>query len=522
MQDTVYRYILPEAPTVECLRRWLAPQAGSLVPQAGRVYRRSYFDTFDWRLYRKHRVLELDWAAGRGQLRLHGFEREQAQHLLPVERMPAFPAELTASRLRRQLEKICDVRALLPVANWFHRLQRHDFRDVNGKTVAYIDVSTFHDRRDAEVLYVQLSIAPLRGYVDQGDALRRQLEPQLTLAAQQADPFEQLCRERDIVPGGYDARLILALEPDERTDASLGRLQLFLLGVMELNEAGIRDDIDTEFLHDYRVACRRSRTLLQQAMPLPDEEARARFKTLFAELSRVTGDCRDWDVFLLEFDHLPGDAPAGVHDELRAICRDERERARARLLRYLDSARYARDMRDWRSWLERAAAGGYAGEAAAMPIKATADRVIWRSYRGIRKRGRKLKPETDIEGLHELRKRCKKLRYGIEAFRSLYPAAAIDHLIKRLKKLQNTMGAIVDASTQGDLLLQLHERHSLSAAAAGRVQQLIADCDARHARCLQDFRAAFDRFSRKQDHAAVKRLFKPNRIEHADENTRHV
>lgn len=78
MQDTVFQYSLSQAPTVAYLRRWLAPLDGSLVPQAGCVFRRSYFDTFDWRLYKRQRLLELDWADGHGQLRLHGFEREQS------------------------------------------------------------------------------------------------------------------------------------------------------------------------------------------------------------------------------------------------------------------------------------------------------------------------------------------------------------------------------------------------------------------------------------------------------------
>lgn len=187
-------------------------------------------------------------------------------------------------------------------------------------------------------------------------------------------------------------------------------------------------------------------------------------------------------------------------------------------------ARYARDKRDWRAWLERAVAGGGTGAAAAVPIQATADEAIWRTYRGIRKRGRRLDPRRDSVGLHDLRKRCKKLRYRIEAFRTLYPAADIDRLIKRLKKLQNTMGAIVDASTQSELLQQLRQRHGgeLSTAANGQMQQLVEHCDALYDRRLVGFRAAFDEFTRRPEHEAVKRLFKPRRIKHADENTRHV
>ena len=72
--------------------------------------------------------------------------------------------------------------------------------------------------------------------------------------------------------------------------------------MIDANLDGTIADIDTEFLHDFRVAVRRSRAVQRELRGVFPPEELARFRTEFRWLQQVTGDARDLDVYVLEFD----------------------------------------------------------------------------------------------------------------------------------------------------------------------------------------------------------------------------
>ena len=56
----------------------------------------------------------------------------------------------------------------------------------------------------------------------------------------------------------------MTLAPAVRAETAPGEIHLALLGILLANEPGLRANLDTEFLHDFRVAVRRTRALLGQ------------------------------------------------------------------------------------------------------------------------------------------------------------------------------------------------------------------------------------------------------------------
>ena len=68
--------------------------------------------------------------------------------------------------------------------------------------------------------------------------------------------------------------------------------------------------------------------------------------------------------------------------------------------------------------------------------------------------GRAITPDTPAEEVHELRKDAKKLRYLLECFGGLLPAAERKAFVKRLKELQDNLGEHQDAAVH---VAQLHE-----------------------------------------------------------------
>ena len=65
--------------------------------------------------------------------------------------------------------------------------------------------------------------------------------------------------------------------------------------------------------------------------------------------------------------------------------------------------------------------------------------------RKVRKRGRRIR-ELDAEGLHELRKELKKLRYAVDMLGPIYKAAQVAGYLRTLKDLQDSFGSLNDAA----------------------------------------------------------------------------
>ncbi len=86
------------------------------------------------------------------------------------------------------------------------------------------------------------------------------------------------------------------------------------------------------------------------------------------------------------------------------------------------------------------------------------------------RRGRQISRETTDTELHALRIDCKKLRYLLEFFASIFQPDAIIPVIRQLKELQENLGAFVDASVQIHFLhqqLELIHSDTLFAASMG-------------------------------------------------------
>ena len=90
------------------------------------------------------------------------------------------------------------------------------------------------------------------------------------------------------VPGDYSSKLNLSLNHEASGREATCEILKCLQDVMHQNEAGIRADWDTEFLHDFRVAIRRTRSALSQIKGVLPEDAVAHFKDEFRQLGRST------------------------------------------------------------------------------------------------------------------------------------------------------------------------------------------------------------------------------------------
>jgi CHAD domain-containing protein len=92
-----------------------------------------------------------------------------------------------------------------------------------------------------------------------------------------------------------------------------------------------------------------------------------------------------------------------------------------------------------------------------LPIIDLARKRIYAKYRRTVKDGNLILDDTKDEMLHLLRIECKKLRYLLEFFSSLFPRKKVNVLIEQLKKLQDNLGDFNDFCIQEEYLLKIAE-----------------------------------------------------------------
>ena len=104
------------------------------------------------------------------------------------------------------------------------------------------------------------------------------------------------------------------LAPNDLADESVLEIVRHLFSVLLANVDRVVADTDVEFLHDLRVANRRTRTALSQIKGVLPASVMDPISLEFEWLGDVTGPCRELDVFLLALmsDYQPSGNPCGA------------------------------------------------------------------------------------------------------------------------------------------------------------------------------------------------------------------
>lgn len=220
---------------------------------------------------------------------------------------------------------------------------------------------------------------------------------------------------------------------------------------IEGNRHGALAAEDPEYLHQMRVALRRTRTALEVFADAVPEEVASTLQDDLRRLARALGRARDWDVFVaatLE----PALSQRPRHPGLRALRAASESlgaEAHRAAQRVLESRRYYGVMRALRAL-------GYAevspgGKVRALPMRVRASAVIAAMYAEARRRGRKLMRLDDAE-LHRVRNAMRRLRYGLLFLAPLLPEARASSLASTVETLQETLGELNDCAVARELL----------------------------------------------------------------------
>ncbi|MCW4026403.1 MAG: CHAD domain-containing protein [Candidatus Bathyarchaeota archaeon] len=483
-----------------------------------------YLDTFDWRLYRKKRVLWFEEGRTEGVLCLEASSGE-SEFRIPLADCPGFVWDLPDGAIREDLSRIVERRRLLNVVEV--QLLRHTLRLLDGreKTVATVDIcSAIREGRALNPEQPPLSflqVTPIKGYEEDFEKLLGALEDYPEGSRTDRSRFELLLECGDRTPGDYTSKLTIDLHPEMTTAESTRLIHRVLLSTLLANEDGTRHDLDSEFLHDFRVATRRTRAALSQIRGVFPKEAVRHFSKEFAWLGQVTGPTRDLDVYLLQMDDYEKSLPEDIRPDLGHL-KDflvEHQRIEQRkLVRALNQNRFKKLVKEWEEFLSAPRPESAAMRNADTPIIETSSARIWKVFRRIIKTGTRIEESTPAEALHRLRIECKKLRYLLEFFRSLYSGEEMKSLIKSLRGLQNNLGDFNDCQVQQEKLIefarQMVDERNARPQTLMAMGRLVERLEKRQQAERGKFSERFAAFSSKGNRSRFRELFKKKGSRH--------
>lgn len=486
--------------------------SGCASPSADQPVQLLFFDTFDWRIFRKGWALVLEDTLYRLRDRKTG--KLLAEQSVAPTNIPRFTWDLEPGRLREHLAPVIKVRALLRLLTIGGVVRTREITHPKSEQRWLLEHHSFSlSRRGREIRFID-TIAPRpEGTGRRGRKWVTRLILDAGFGPVPPTLLESALATGGIQPRGYSSKIKVPLEPDLPAGEAALLIAGHLLKNMKANLPGVRKDIDTEFLHDFRVAVRRTRSLLSLMKGVFPTGVRHEAQALFSRIGDMTGPLRDLDVYLLRYpDHLEM-LPAEFHPGLKEIfVRVARRRAAVR--REMEASLEDNELnvllQEWSQFLaEGIAAWEEAPKKARQSIGTLANKMIANRYRRLLKLGSAGGREITDEDLHRLRIEGKKLRYSLEFFASLYSGRTISGLLATLKKLQDHLGDHNDTVLQmADLrsLLEAKGVNRLSPQAAAAAGALILKLGQSKAEIRDRFAEVFTGFAGPETAKDVKRL----------------
>ena len=217
---------------------------------------------------------------------------------------------------------------------------------------------------------------------------------------------------------------------------------------------------NAEAIHQMRVAVRRLRSVLAAVRSMLPSEQYQWLKDELKWLAGSLGPARDWDVFTTELlAPVRSVLSSGPDTENLVEAAKQRQQAAYDTARQaIESRRYSDAMLKTVRWIEtqgwRDQRVSEHSAALFSSIAEIAPSIVEQRWRQAMKRCKHFSRLTQDER-HQLRIALKNLRYVIEFLESLFDAASVKALMKRLKGLQEDLGHLNDVGTAQRLIREL-------------------------------------------------------------------
>lgn len=483
------------------------PSGWSLKKISSSRERQVFYDTFEEQAY----YMGLVVVRKKGTICLTDIDTGIVQAEAPFHGTPPFffPSVLPECKARKLLEQCSNIRAFIRTCSVDVYVSSWRILDENKKTVAFLNSESMQviDRNNPEHFARFYSITPLKGYHRELSRILKALPEQVDSyrIVGFRDRFLLIMKEIGPESRGYSAKLHMQLDAEATIHENVRRLLQFTTSLMQMNEHGIRKDIDSEFLHDYRVAIRRTRSILRQLNGVFDPHQTAWFLNGLRELGKRTNELRDGDVYLLRKEEYSRLLPPSLRASLTPFFDNidtSRRLLHIQFCRYLSSDEYRSFMESWNEFIRsNELPDPVSAPKSALPTRVVASKSIRKGWEKVIVHGRQIGSKATDKELHELRIDCKKLRYLLEFFSSLFPRKNAGRLVKHLKELQENLGTFVDLSVQLMFLqnrLKSMKPADCSIEEAAAIGGLLTSLYREQERAREQFRETFTRFDNEE------------------------
>ena len=290
--------------------------------------------------------------------------------------------------------------------------------------------------------------------------------------------------------GDLDAALLQLVAPQQerplrRHAPAIEHVRAYLraqLAAIERTDPLIRSGDDPEAVHDFRVAARRTRSVLRTTRALYEEEWLASFRAELKWLARELGPLRDLDVLTAWIRKQEQPEAGPVLDLLET----DRRQAREGALRSLAGERYL-------ELLDRFAAAVDAAPVRAADVSLEA--LAAKEFDKLRRAAAKLRGSPTDAEIHRMRIHAKRARYAAELAEPVVGKPA-RRFIASAKKFQDIVGAHQDAVVAGERIRSVLDR-SKSTETAFVAGQLLERTSRRRRTARRKLPRAWERLERR-------------------------
>jgi len=353
------------------------------------------------------------------------------------------------SEKKNVLQKLIGLRALMPVANLEFSEQHYSLYNEDQKIVTKACLTQLI-LENSVVNY--LTLQPLRGYTKYYNRAEKTLSD---LLKTEIDHFglKSILIINSIRTFRINNDFEVAMDENTSAEESVRAMGLALLNAAKIHVDGAISDIDTEFLHQFRVSIRKLRSLislLRRSLPQATIDL---LKPKLSLIAQKTNKLRDLDVFLLDEskyrEFLPDTFESGL-TELYTLIHKQRKEEHKKLSRYFSSENYLNEISACAEILSSSPV--YETNVSKKPILLVVKKLLLNRYQKMLAMSIDISSQSPDEDVHALRIEFKKFRYLIEFFVNLLPKKDIARLIADIKKIQTVLGNFNDYSTQIEFL----------------------------------------------------------------------
>ncbi len=417
----------------------------------------TYLDTFDWSLMKNKLSLRYRISNGTSMYTLksigpveEGIARRMETEV-PLDRPVGDPTLVPVKQIRKLVDHIIFPRKLLEQVQI--RTYRRRYRVVSPEEAEIefaLDSSTFalrglHKPRRVQKLE-ELEAELLNGPERALQSLSALLSDKFHYPPSKASKFEVAIERFKITipskrpPKGLRPRL------DDRLDLAVQKILTHQFMWFREHLPGVQRDLDTEFVHQARVATRRMRSALRLFREAIPESAATYLRGELKWLGGMFGAVRDLDVFLLNLSRFKNQIERFPMKKKRAfedwIEKNRRAPLKA-LCQALESPRYRNFERRLTQFLERPLPMRPRPSLALKPVREVAPVIITEKFDAVIEQGRALLADPTLKQYHLLRIQMKRLRYAGEFMATAYDGT-LDTFIDQTVEIQDCLGELQD------------------------------------------------------------------------------